>query len=122
MCGCVGGGGDVDRLFMVTIVLTDGYTDATDGGELWGCIGRRFEGRGVRFVLLRLSYAIEIVFAQQWFGCGGCIRVMGRSCGTRERGLGGGCILHVYTFHLSHTSLHHPGEGDEVHGQGVDRQ
>ena len=44
-------GGDVDRLFMVTIVLTDGYTDATDGGELWGCIGRRFEGRGVRFVL-----------------------------------------------------------------------
>ena len=55
-------GGDVDRLFMVTIVLTDGYTDATDGGELWGCIGRRFEGRGVRFVLLRLSYAIEIVF------------------------------------------------------------
>ena len=89
---------------MVTIVLSDGYIDATDGGELWGCIGRRFEGRGVRFVLLRLSYAIEIVFAQQWFGCGGCIRVMGRSCGTRERGLEGGkhnstyisCIAHVH--------------------------
>jgi hypothetical protein len=89
---------------MVTIVLSDGYIDATDGGELWGCIGRRFEGRGVRFVLLRLSYAIEIVFAQQWFGCGGCIRVMGRSCGTRERGLGEGCILHVYIMHRSCSS------------------
>ena len=44
-------GGDVDRLFEVSIVLSDGYTDATDGGELWECIGRRFEGRRVRFVL-----------------------------------------------------------------------
>ena len=47
----MGVGGDVDRLFEVAIVLSDGYTDATDGGELWGGIGRRFEGRRVRFVL-----------------------------------------------------------------------
>ena len=51
---------DVDRLFMVTIVLSDGNIDATDGGELWGGIGRRFEGRGVRFVL----YVERTVFSR----------------------------------------------------------
>ena len=37
---------EVDRLFMVTIVLSDGYIDATDGGSFGGVLVVGLKGAG----------------------------------------------------------------------------
>ena len=84
--------GDVGRLLEVGALVSGCCNDPTGGGGLWGDIGRRFEGRGVRFVFLRVRNDEEVEFLHCWFGCGGCgvgSRVMGRSCGSWERVLGG---------------------------------